>query len=359
MVEMKKLPVDLHASTISSVFVTEMLQGAATQGVDIKHLLPENAISAEMLKLPLSRVTFTQLSGLSRSLAQVLEDEVFGLTHRPQLPGTYSLLCNCLINATSVRESIETYRDFVRILDNSFNVSLTQSDGKTVLTLNRIPGRSVLNNYAIEHFLLTFFRTVCWLADTQIPLVSVGLDYEKPPHGNEYGLIFYGTPVQFSQSKISLEFLDKSLDLPNVRTRKDLEAFLQATSLKLLSQTYKSSNYSTRLRLWISKMLVREGQAPSIESAADHFCIHPQALRRKLSREGSSYHDIKTDTRRDMAINLISHGSDSIESIAFQLGFSESRAFIRAFKAWTGMTPLAFRKMNTRETKLLEAVEAR
>ena len=35
-----------------------------------------------------------------------------------------------------------------------------------------------------------------------------------------------------------------------------------------------------------------------------------------------------------------------MEAMAFELGFSERAAFIRAFKRWTGLTPLAYRKLS-------------
>ncbi|MBU0537577.1 MAG: AraC family transcriptional regulator, partial [Gammaproteobacteria bacterium] len=34
----------------------------------------------------------------------------------------------------------------------------------------------------------------------------------------------------------------------------------------------------------------------------------------------------------------------TIESIAYKTGYTEPGAFIRAFKNWTGYTPLKFRK---------------
>ncbi len=343
---MQKAPEDLKASTISSRFVVEMLQGAKSRGLDTRQILREASISSEILEVPRSRITFTQFSSLSRSLARLLRDETYGLTHQPQHPGTYRLICFSVMNAGTVGEAIEIYRSFINILDNSFRLDLTAEGGQATLRLQRLPGRQILNSFAIEHLFLTLYRTICWLANAQIPIVRVDLDYAPPAHEAEYGYIFYKAPVVFDQAAPAMIFSEKSLDLPNLRNRSDLNDFTKDTSLRLLSQTYNSDNYSMRVRLWLSKMLMQENYAPDIETAADHFRLHPQALRRKLKKEGSYYNEIKTEARRDMAINLISHKTDTVESIAFQLGFSESRAFVRAFKSWTGLTPLAYRKMS-------------
>jgi len=45
------------------------------------------------------------------------------------------------------------------------------------------------------------------------------------------------------------------------------------------------------------------------------------------------------------AKSLLRQTSMTILEIAFWLGFEDSSYFIKAFKKWEGMTPLAFRKL--------------
>ena len=68
-----------------------------------------------------------------------------------------------------------------------------------------------------------------------------------------------------------------------------------------------------------------------------------QVLHRRLQAEDLSFKDIKMQTRRDIAVNLLFDNKFKIEEIATMVGFSEPSAFIRAFKSWTGSTPLAYR----------------
>ena len=83
---------------------------------------------------------------------------------------------------------------------------------------------------------------------------------------------------------------------------------------------------------------------PELADVAADLDVHPQTLRRRLTAEGTTFKDIKNQLRRDTALYFLGKKSLSIEEIAHRAGFSESSAFIRAFKGWTGVTPYSYRK---------------
>jgi len=49
-------------------------------------------------------------------------------------------------------------------------------------------------------------------------------------------------------------------------------------------------------------------------------------------------------SQEEISKKLLTKTERSIAEIAFESGFSEQSAFNRAFKRWTGLSPLEFRK---------------
>jgi len=336
----------MKSSTIASAFVRNMLEGAIAKGHNVDHVLAENGISPDILLEDKSRVTFDQLARLSRSLMRLLDDESYGLTDKPQRKNTFKLICYSAINAETVGEALKLFVEFLDVVESSLGFELVPHNEQLTCRLKRHPESKIKNHYAIDHLMLVLHRTLCWMANTRIPILRVNLDYPPPAYRDEYRYIFYDAPIFFDQKHCSMTFNQKAMNLLNVRDKTQLVEFLKLAPLTLLSQTFKTDDLSSQLRNWLEKQITKHQVAPDIDAAAAHFRLHPQTMRRQLKKEGTSYQDIKTETRRDLAINLINHQKHSIESIAFQLNFSEPSAFIRAFKGWTGLTPLAYRKLS-------------
>ncbi len=72
--------------------------------------------------------------------------------------------------------------------------------------------------------------------------------------------------------------------------------------------------------------------------------LSTRTLVRRLQAEGTSFLQIKDQLRQDITLRLLSEGQQPVEDIAALVGFESLTAFHRAFKTWTGSTPLAFRR---------------
>ncbi len=85
-----------------------------------------------------------------------------------------------------------------------------------------------------------------------------------------------------------------------------------------------------------------EGGNFGIDAIALRLGMTRRRLQLELAAVETSYNDILEDYRQRLAERLL-QTTQSIEEIAYLVGFSEPSAFYRAFRRWTGMTPLRYR----------------
>lgn len=74
---------------------------------------------------------------------------------------------------------------------------------------------------------------------------------------------------------------------------------------------------------------------------ADSIGVSTRSLQRALREEGASFHALVDRERRAIALARID--TARVLDLVCELGYSDRRAFVRAFKRWTGTTPRAFR----------------
>ena len=64
-----------------------------------------------------------------------------------------------------------------------------------------------------------------------------------------------------------------------------------------------------------------------------------RAFQRRLADEGTDYSSIADEARKRRALALLADGVLGSVAISAELGFSGSRAFRRAMRRWTGLSP--------------------
>src|SRR5262249_45022223 len=69
-----------------------------------------------------------------------------------------------------------------------------------------------------------------------------------------------------------------------------------------------------------------------------------RTMSRRLEQEGTSFAEELDNARRELAIAYVHEAETPLKEVAFRLGFSHAESFHRAFKRWTGETPLAYRR---------------
>ncbi|MBD3257257.1 helix-turn-helix domain-containing protein [candidate division GN15 bacterium] len=81
-----------------------------------------------------------------------------------------------------------------------------------------------------------------------------------------------------------------------------------------------------------------------LSEAATGLGYSERGLRRQLERAGTTYRTLVDQVRERRAREMLSSSTQTIQSIAHELGYDAPSNFARSFKRWTGQTPKAFRE---------------
>ena len=326
-------------NSISTHFALATLKAATRMGVDLGALLDEAQLNPKLLTNPKFRLTPAQFGSLTRLTWEKGDDEFMGCTQRPAKYGTFSLYAREAIRAPTLYEAYRHLCRFYRLVNDSISLSINVEGETATLSMHQSKPELDSEHILRDFLLLLWHRFPSWLIGKRIPLIRVEMQGERPEHAAEYRLMF-PCPVSYGAEENSLIFDANMLQEPIIQDLGTLKKHLRNAPLQWFTRQEYVPIYTRRVRELIG---TPKSSDAGMESIANSLNITTRTLRRKLADEGSRFQDIKDSVRRDHAIHLLNHSVLPIQSIATQLGYSETAAFIRAFTKWTGQTPKAFR----------------
>jgi AraC-like DNA-binding protein len=81
-----------------------------------------------------------------------------------------------------------------------------------------------------------------------------------------------------------------------------------------------------------------------LANVATTLRVSPRTLQRKLELTGHDFAQLRDETLRNLASDLLSNTDHSISRISRTLGYTDPASFTIAFKRWKGVPPTAFRE---------------
>lgn len=83
---------------------------------------------------------------------------------------------------------------------------------------------------------------------------------------------------------------------------------------------------------------------PNQRDLAQMVNVSDRTLRRRLVQQDTTYRQLRDSTRCERARDLLANSDMTVAQVAELVGYSDARAFRRAFKRWTGALPAEFRE---------------
>lgn len=251
------------------------------------------------------------------------------------------LLCYCVITCATLQEVVARTTAFADMLIPRLGRLSLQIEGDTA-TFHMTSIRKKRNISAFVSDLTglsMLHRLFGWLIGEDIDLLDVQVCY-RPYLSEEVTAWLMPHTITYRAPDNLLRFPARYLQNPVVRSYAELAHLLERFPFDVEEPCSMHTPISERIRVVFGGALARQTPLPDGTVLAAQFGISPATLKRRLADEGTTLTRLKEITRRDLALRLLKDETLSATDIAGRLGFSDATAFRRAFKQWTGKSPM-------------------
>ncbi|MBT2321753.1 AraC family transcriptional regulator [Variovorax paradoxus] len=327
-------------------FVRAIVLGYERYGMDPSKALAQAQIAPRDLRNTQGRVTAAQFEVLSGFAMQELDDEALGWFSRRLPWGTYGMLCRASLGSPNLGVAIKRWCRHHRLLTEDIALELKVAGGVATVSIREHAALGALREFCLVSNLRFLHGYASWVIDSRVSLREASFPFEAPPHRDAYPLMF-GGELRFGAEAASYSFDERYLALPLQRDEQALRTMLRRALPLTVLQYRRDRLLGQRVR---ELLRTRGKEAATAEALAVILNLSARTLHRQLQEEGVSLQALKDEVRHEQAAEQLRRTTRPIKQIALAVGFRNEKSFSRAFRAWAGVTPGAFRRGGASET---------
>jgi AraC-like DNA-binding protein len=325
-------------ATIAAGFGSAFVEFAVARGASAQALLASAGLRDADLTDADGRLPLTRYVALLEAGAEQCSDRALALKFGEAVRlEDISIVGLIGMAAPTMGEGREQLNRFARLMIDAEGVApemlqlVRDEDGVWLeLTSSIFSAHPVLTEAAFARFVCGVTRS-----GRRFPN-AVHFTFSQPPHRAAYDRIFK-VPLVFGSRRNALlideAFLAIKLPPPN----RYVFGVLSQRAEALLASL--SASHTMRARVESALMPILHTGDFSMAAVAKKLGLSQSTLYRQLRSEGVRYDDVLDELRRTLALHFLDAKRVSVNEAAYLVGFSESSAFSRAFKRWTGKAP--------------------
>jgi AraC-like DNA-binding protein len=154
----------------------------------------------------------------------------------------------------------------------------------------------------------------------------------------------FGVPARFGKVD-SLSFHLADIERPFVTANAAMWNIFGPALRQRMSELEADSAIAERVRAALLE-LIPAGRT-RLPDVAMRLGMSERTLQRRIIEERTTFGDLRDQVRLELAQHYLEATTVRLNEIAFLLGFADSNSFYRAFRRWTGRTPLEVREASS------------
>lgn len=323
---------ELRAVTLSGY-----VDVAAAVGLDGYAMLRHAGISPATLDNPDNRLPAAVVVELFEQSAKRSGRDDFGLLMAERRSfaslGPISLLLDRLPNTRAAIETLIAYR---RHMNDIVTVDLEETGDTALVKIGFLPGyaQTQVTDFAVA----VGFRVLSGASHGGWAPATVHLARPAPRDLGPWWRFFH-VPIEFESLFNGFVCPVGALDIANPNADAVMAQHAEQL-LRLVPLPRESAPISDSVRRAIT-LLLPSGQA-RLGAVAAQLGVNVRALQRSLENDGTTFAHLLREVRRELGQAQL-NGTQSVTTIAEQLGYASPSAFARWFSGEFGMSPQAWR----------------
>jgi AraC-like DNA-binding protein len=326
-------------------FILAILGYAAERGLGSQRLCDLSGIDFKSLsRKTTSRVDADQLNCLWKNAAHLTADSLFGLHFGESMQlAAIGIVGQIVQTSSTVGEALSNACALTGLITDMFQMRIHH--GKGTFRVMITPDKTKAEKYPSTYRHMSDFLMVFTLHE----LNGLVLERLQPNQARfpytvtetfEYNRVLRCN-VNRKADETWLEFPNRVLNIQVISASYELQNHL----LNKVSILMKAGEPGGSFHKKVYNYLLSNSflYSLTLEAVAANFNMSVRSLQRKLKEEGITFLEIVDAVRMALAITYLRSGNYPVKDIAFALGYNEQTAFVRAFKRWTGKTPVAYK----------------
>jgi AraC-like DNA-binding protein len=329
----------MSAETSMSVLTARPVVAALeARGVDAARVLRLAELSSDALTSADARLPCVAVLRLWEEAAAAAGDPSFGVHVAEALPaGAYDVYEHILSAAETVGDGLARLTRYIPLLHDRSTLTLVVEPAHGRL-VRRVPAIGPQYDEFSVALMLVRSRHA---SGTEWRPERVTFQHDLTHDAGELSRVF-GCPLAFGSAETELLIPRAVLELPHPRADATLLSVLSGHVDPLLEALPPRGVLLARVSTAIARRM--STSLPTLADMAAAVRVPERTLQRRLAEEGVSFSALVDDVRRNLAFEALADPRLSVTEIALRLHFADPAAFYRAFKRWTGESPVTYRR---------------
>ena len=243
-------------------------------------------------------------------------------------------------SAATVRDAVDVAARYSRLLTDSFLIWFEAWRNQAVIHLS---DEGSWTRAAADFGMAAFYKIHLSEVVPAASQIECWFPYSMPRDISEYQRTFANATLKFGAPFFAFAFNRAYEAAPMPGADGVLHSVHCERVDSLLADLSAARALKTRVRRLIEQE-IQYTRGATVPRVARALRMSRRTMSRRLEREGTSFAEELDNARRQLALVYVNDSETPLKEVAFRLGFSHAESFHRAFKRWTGETPLTYRK---------------